>query len=137
MNVDIDPAVRLTEDRLTAGLDAALNVLEARGIPRSHVLIGITSGVEEDDGTPYETHVGRTGRQSLSVLLSIVSKDLQREAQQQAVYLVSPAECCPVCESPRFGTAHERREPRPAQGPGVYVAFFGQCMDCGHRTIDR
>lgn len=79
----------------------ALEALEASGIPPERVVLGIV-GDSDEDGFEYETHVGAARDQSLAVNLSITTRAIDREVQQQAMALVGTDQC-PRCSSVRFG----------------------------------
>jgi hypothetical protein len=121
------------EPDLTLAIAAALKALEDCGVPGERVVLAVTAAHGDDDeGTPYETHVGRTENDDTAVSLHLLAKDLEREAQKQSMALYG-AESCPVCGSPRWALERARREPREGERPGVYVESWRQCMDCGHR----
>jgi hypothetical protein len=107
--------------------EVALAALEAAGLPRSRVLLGIV-GDTDDDGTDYEAHVGATENRDDAAMLTFTAKQLVEEAQQQGAALAS-AERCPICASQRYGMVR-----RPADEGPIRLRIFDVCMDCGHET---
>lgn len=123
-------------ERLTEGLEAALAALEAHGISRTAVVLGMYV----PGSNWFETHVGNVSKQEdpndAAAFLSIIARDLTREVQLQAQALVRD-ESCPACGSPRWAIRQARRKSRPDERPGVYMDVWDECMDCGHKSEER
>lgn len=119
----------MTEAELAAHHAAALAFLEARGCPTSLVVLGIVSDEPGDEGYAYETHVGPTDRPGTAALVTIVAQDMYVEAQRQGQVLYDP-ECCPVCDSPRYGNDNKPDPVNPYK-----IVRRRRCMACGHEVF--
>lgn len=126
------------DDRLVGLIDAALRVLEGYGVPRERVVLGITDPVvrDDDEGTSYQTHVGRTEDGDTAGMLDHIARDAAQEAHKQSIALVGD-ERCPNCGSPRWAWEDRRRESRPGERPGLYIERWRECMDCHHQGPKR
>jgi hypothetical protein len=118
----------IDEPQLARALTAALEAIERVGVPRAHVLVGITADRDPDpdgDGTPYVTHVGAAQTDDLAVLLVLVAKDVLNEANRASPALYR-GQRCPACESRRYAV-EQRVDP-----PWLYRR--NRCLDCHHET---
>jgi hypothetical protein len=118
-------AMTLTPFQLAAAVGQALDVLEAAGIPRDLVVLGVTNPHDPArDGTWYDLHVGATRDDDDATLVQLVADHIAREARRAAVALTR-RESCPRCGSPRLAFDQPR--------DGRRVLLFDDCLDCDYR----
>lgn len=126
----------LTPIQLAAALEEALTALEAAGVPRDLVVLGISNPHVKGGDTLYDTHVSATRDWSTACLITLIARDLVREAARASQALAGP-DLCPSCGSPRWAYQQARRDARAGERPGIYVRLWRECMDCGHKGPER
>lgn len=126
----------LTPIQLAAALEEALATLEGAGVPRDLVVLGISNPHVKGHDTLYEAHVSATHDWDTACLITLLARSLEREAALASQALAGH-ESCPSCGSPRWAHHQARRDSQPGEHPGIYVACWQECMDCGHKGPEQ
>jgi hypothetical protein len=129
----------LTPIQLAAAVEEALTTLEAAGVPRDLVVLGLSNPHVKGSDTLYDTHVSATRDWDTACLIALVARDIESEAARASRALAdsNSNDACPSCGSPRWAHHQARRDSRRGERPGVYIRCWQECMDCGHKGPER